>query len=162
MGAHLGWKMLWKGGAGRLGQFVFLFTSMQAVVFHLQVNSWACPLMRYASWWKSTSKPVKTYERAHEIPPYGVGHYCDMAVSPTRSPLLWSWYYLDYTEENAGMEVARSAVVWQWSCLPKSYGGNPAWFVLATSDWFAILCIFINWLLKDFHIVMYLVFLTII
>ena len=41
-------------------------------------------------------KPVKKYKQAREKhtsepvkSPYGVGHYCDMAVSPTRSHLLW-------------------------------------------------------------------------
>ena len=64
-GAHLGWKMLWKGGAGPLGRFVFLFTLMQAPSFS--------PTSEF--------EPVKS--------PYGVGRYCEMAVFLTRSHLLW-------------------------------------------------------------------------
>ena len=80
--------MLWKGGACRLGRFVFLFTSMPACSFSptseftgssikakcepVKKYKWACE--------KHTSEPVKS--------PYGGGRYCDMTVSPTRSHLL--------------------------------------------------------------------------
>ena len=50
-----------KSWGRRLGPFVFLFTSIQARVFHLLVNSRACPLKRNASPWK-------TLEQAREIP----------------------------------------------------------------------------------------------
>ena len=88
VGAHLGWKMLWKGGAGRLGQFVFLFTSMRAFTFS-PISEFTgsfiiakCePMKKYkGACKKSTSKPVKKN---------GVGRYCDMVVSPSRSRLLW-------------------------------------------------------------------------
>ena len=88
MGAHLGWKMLWKGGAGQLGRFVFLFTSMLARSFSpmsefkgSSIEAKCEPVKKYKQARKKcTSKPMKS--------PYGVGCYCDMAVSPTRSHLL--------------------------------------------------------------------------
>ena len=89
VGAHLGWKMLWKGGTGRLGRFVFLFTLMWALSFS--------PMSEFTgSFMGAKCEPVKKYKQAHEKrtsepvkSPYGVGRYCDMAVSPTRSHLLW-------------------------------------------------------------------------
>ena len=59
------------------------------LVFHLWVNSQACPSNRNASSWKSTSEPLKKHTSKPVKSPYGVGHYLDMAVSPTRSHLLW-------------------------------------------------------------------------
>ena len=66
---------------GWLSWFLFLFTSMQA-----------CE--------KRMSKPVKNILASplktlvfNELTPYGVGRYYDMAVSPTRSHLLWTGGY---------------------------------------------------------------------
>ena len=88
-GGSLGLEMQWKGGAGRLGRFVFLFTLMPAHSFSptseftgSSIEVKCKPEKKYKqACEKRTSKPVKS--------PYGVGHYCDIAVSPTRSHLLW-------------------------------------------------------------------------
>ena len=72
-----------------MGRFVFLFTSMQAQSFS--------PTSEFTgSSIKAKCKPMKKYKGAHEKhtskpvkSPYGVGRYCEMAVSPTRSHLLW-------------------------------------------------------------------------
>ena len=94
VGPNLGWKMLWKGGAGQLGWFFFLSTLMWARIFS--------PMSEFTgSSIEVKCKPVKKYKRAPEKrmsepvkSPYGVGHYCDMAVSPTRSHLLCIWLKL--------------------------------------------------------------------
>ena len=88
VGAHPRLKMLWKGGAGQLGRFVFLFTSMRACSFS--------PTSEFTgSSIEMKCKLVKKYKQASEKPtsepvksPLGVGRYSDMAVSPTRSHLL--------------------------------------------------------------------------
>jgi len=88
VGAHLGWKMLWKGEASQLGRFVFLFTLMGARSFS--------PTSEFTdSSIEAKCEPVKKYKRACEncaSKPvkslYRVGRYCDMAVSPTRSHWL--------------------------------------------------------------------------
>ena len=97
-GGSLGLEMQWKGGAGRLGRFVFLFTLMPAHSFSptseftgSSIEVKCKPEKKYKqACEKRTSKPVKS--------PYGVGHYCDIAVSPTRSHLLWQnpklWFSL--------------------------------------------------------------------
>ena len=93
VGARLGWKMLWKGGAGQLGRFVFLFTLIWAQSFS--------PTSEFTgSSIEAKCKPVKKYKGAREKhtselvkSPYGVGRYCDMAVSPTRSHLLWFQHF---------------------------------------------------------------------
>ena len=71
-----------------MGRFVFLFTSMQARSFSptieftgLSIEAKCEPMKKYKrACEKRMSKPVKST--------YGVGRYCDMAVSPTRSHLL--------------------------------------------------------------------------
>ena len=81
-----------------MGRFVFLFTSMRARSFSttseftglfIEVQCESVKKYKQARE-KCTSEPVKS--------PYGVGHYCDMAVSPTRSHLLWQnlklWFSL--------------------------------------------------------------------
>ena len=87
--AHLGCKMLWKGGAAQLGQFVVLFTSMWARSFSPTSEFMGSSI-------KAKCEPVKKYKGTREKHisepmkyPFGVEHYCDMAVSPTRSHLLW-------------------------------------------------------------------------
>ena len=77
-----------KGGAGRLGRFVLLFTLMRDRIFPLTHEFTGLSI-------EAKCKPVKKYKRAREKhmsesvkSPYEVGHYCDMAVSPTRSHLL--------------------------------------------------------------------------
>ena len=85
VGAHLGWKMV---GPADWADFFFLFTSMQARSFS--------PTSEFTgSSIEAKCKPLKKYKQAHEKrtcepvkSPFGVGHYCDMAVSPTRSHLL--------------------------------------------------------------------------
>ena len=81
--------MLWKGGTGQLGWFVFLFISMRARSFSPTSSSI-----------EAKCKPVKKYKQANEKrksepveSPYGVGRYCDMAISPTISHLLWLRMY---------------------------------------------------------------------
>ena len=72
-----------------MGQFVFLFTLMRPHSFS--------PSSEFMGWSiEAKCKPVKKYKRAHDKctskpmkSPYGVGRYCNMAVSPTRSHLLW-------------------------------------------------------------------------
>ena len=73
MGAHLGWKMLWKGGAGRLGQLFFCLLQCKPVVFQLRVNSWARPSKRNGSPWKSTSEPLKNVWASLWNPPMEKG-----------------------------------------------------------------------------------------
>ena len=92
--------MLWKGGAGQLGRFVFLFTSMPAHSFSptskfmgSSIKAKCEPLKKYkGACEKRTREPVKS--------PYGVGHYYDMAVSPTRSHLLWYYQYYQWAAYN--------------------------------------------------------------
>ena len=70
-----------------MGQFVFLFTTMRARSFSptsdftgSSIEAKCKPVKKYkGAREKLTSEPVKS--------PYGL--YCDMAVSPTRSHLLW-------------------------------------------------------------------------
>jgi hypothetical protein len=71
-----------------LGQFVFWFTLMQARSFSPTSEFMGSSI-------EAKCKPVKKYKRANEKrtsdpvkSPYGVGLYCDVAVSPTRSHLL--------------------------------------------------------------------------
>ena len=78
-----------KGGAGRLGRFVLLFTLMRDHIFPLTSEFTGLSI-------EAKCKPVKKYKRAREKrtsetvkSPFGVGRYCDMAVSPTISHLLW-------------------------------------------------------------------------
>ena len=68
-------------------RFVFLFTLMQACSFSptseftgLSIEAKCEPVKKY-------NQALEKHMRACEIP-YGVGHYCDMVVSPTRSHLL--------------------------------------------------------------------------
>ena len=71
-----------------MGRFVFLFTLMSACSFSptsefmgLSIEAKCEPVKKYKqACEKRTREPVKF--------PYGVGRYCDMAVSPTRSHLL--------------------------------------------------------------------------
>ena len=71
------WGLTWVGkccekvGPANWANLFFCLLWCEPVVFHLRVNSRAHPL--------------KTYK---QVSPYGVGHYFDMAVSPTRSHLL--------------------------------------------------------------------------
>ena len=65
-------------------RFVFLFTLMQACSFSptseftgLSIEAKCEPVKKY-------NQALEKHMRACEIP-YGVGHYCDMVVSPTRS-----------------------------------------------------------------------------
>ena len=83
------WGLTWvekcseKVGAGRLGRFVFLFTSMRASSFS--------PTSEFeGSSIKAKCEPVKKYKQACEKHtsdpvkfPYGVGRYFDMEVPPT-------------------------------------------------------------------------------
>ena len=72
-----------------IGPIFFLFTSMLAHSFSPKseftgssIEAKCKPVKKYKrDREKRTSKPVKS--------PYGVGRYWDMAVSPTRSHLLW-------------------------------------------------------------------------
>ena len=85
VGAHLGLKMLCKGGAGQLGRFVFLFTSIQARSFSpmseftgLSIEAKCEPMKKYKrALEKPTSKPMKT--------PFGVG----------RNIATWQYLQLD-------------------------------------------------------------------
>ena len=76
-----------------MSRFVFLFTSMRDCSFSPTSEFTGLSI-------EAKCDPVKKYKRAREKhmsesvkSPYEVGHYCDMAVSPTRSHLLW-WYLL--------------------------------------------------------------------
>ena len=72
---------------GWFGQFVFLFTSMRArekcmskPMKKVRASLWKTPLLVCFSW-------ARSYV-FHELAPYRVGWYCNMAVSSTRSHLL--------------------------------------------------------------------------
>ena len=75
MGAHLGWTMLGKGGAGQLGKFCFLFTSMRAGSFSptseftgSSIEAKCEPMKKYKrDREKRTREPVKS--------PYGVSRH---------------------------------------------------------------------------------------
>ena len=86
VGAHLGWKMLWKGGAGRLGRFVFLFTLMQACIFSptsesrgLSIEAKCKPVKKYKRTRKKfTSKPVKKILLSRALLQHGgISNYLD-------------------------------------------------------------------------------------
>ena len=72
-----------------MGRFVFLFTSMRASSFSptseftgSSIEAKCEPLIKYKRSCETRMiEPVKS--------PYGVGGYCDMAIPPTRSHLLW-------------------------------------------------------------------------
>ena len=78
-----------KVGPADWAKLIFLFSSMRARSFSptseftgSSIEAKCKPVKKYKQTReKRTSEPVKS--------PYGVGRYCDMAVSPTRSHLLW-------------------------------------------------------------------------
>ena len=81
-GAHLGWKMLWKGGAGQLGRFVFLFTSMQACSFSPTSEFMGSSI-------KAKCKPMKKYKQTFEK------HSSEPVKSPWGVIATWRYLQLD-------------------------------------------------------------------
>ena len=102
-----------------LADLFFRLLRCKPIVFHLRVNSRAHPLKRNASPWKSTSEPVKNvWVNLWNPRPYGVGRYWDMAVSPTRSHLLWlvPWRFLfTQNSQSESLKAGKKRTIF-WPC----------------------------------------------